>query len=180
MLLPFVTSARGAVVLPLDKGSIAYAARIAENSASMKRVETSGLHFMDFTYLAAFAIRAGVMILPLYDKKHFELMGEALSEVRHLDSLPPGVDASAHFRNKVFQAEAKQMLHHFDRFKDDKPEIMVAEDTHAMVLSRLFRVRRQKLTKDSHWYGHAEKLASLTLGHIMEELRGKPKPRKRK
>ncbi len=177
-LIREILRAEGPVVLPLNEESVRVAAKFARKPSYVRQLVEKDFHLRDLCGLATYVMSQGKVVLPLFDAEH-----ERIAR-RHLSAdfwrLPSEVDVTAYMRNQVFEAEARQMLHHFERFRANPPALLFAEDNHAIVLGKLFRRKVMWLTKPSTVFGEPRQTAKKTFRKIMEIMRGRPKPKKRR
>ncbi|VVC00290.1 Uncharacterised protein [uncultured archaeon] len=66
--------------------------------------------------------------------------------------------------------EAHRMTAVFERYRKQKPALIIAEDNQALQLGRMFRVRVTRATKHSH---NAEKIANRVMRRFTEIMRRK-------
>lgn len=174
-LLEMIMEAQGPIVLPLSHETIETAKRLATKRDEIAAMTLKHLHLSEVYLLAAYAASHGKEIQPLYTKEHGRIARRFLSV--NFENLPESVDATAYMHDRAFQAEAHQMLHHFERFRTNPPALIFAEDTHAIILGRLLRKKIHWLTKPSTVFGKRRRFSNITLGKIMEIMRGKPRRR---
>ena len=163
-LVELVSNAQGRIVLPLTEQEVKDARQIASDPHERTAFAKNSLHLTDPYFLAIWAMGQGKEVSHLRTKAYDEIARRWGHLARNLDALPSGANADAYMLRQLHAAEAQRALHQFERFRNDKPALILAEETTAAVLGRMFRTRPTYLTKPSR---EARRLARKIAGHAI-------------